>query len=205
MSKFVFDIETGPAPDSELALVKPKFKGPSNYKDPTKIAEAIASAEADWKEKAALSAVTGRVLCIGILAGTTFEFLHGDETKLLGAFWEAWRDQGRVWVGWSCKSFDFPFLIRRSWALKVPVPADVFQGRYFDTRLVDLMDIWNCGNREQRESLDTVCKMLGLGAKNGSGADFARLWIEDNDAAMDYLRNDLRLTAALADRIGILQ
>ena len=196
--KTIFDIETGPAPDTELALVKPQFKAPANYKDPAKIADAIAIAEADWKEKAALSPVTGRVLCIGMADG----ILEGGEPGIISAFWNSWR-HGGLFIGWNCKGFDLPFLIRRSWALGVKIPSDLFEGRYFNSRVVDLMEKWACGNYGERESLDTAARTLGVGQKNGSGADFARLWREDKPKAIEYLQNDLRITAAIAERMGV--
>ena len=52
------------------------------------------------------------------------------------------------------------------------------------------------------DSLDTIAKHLGVGAKNGSGADFAALWQSDRAKAADYLRNDLQLTARIAEALG---
>jgi len=53
-------------------------------------------------------------------------------------------------------------------------------------------------------SLDSIAKPLGVGAKNGSGADFAALWQSDRAKVADYLRNDLQLTARVAEALGVM-
>jgi len=58
-----FDIETGAAPDAEK--FKPEFEAPGNIKDPVKIAAAIQDKENEWRDRLALSAITGQVLFCG--------------------------------------------------------------------------------------------------------------------------------------------
>ena len=60
------------------------------------------------------------------------------------------------------------------------------------------------GDRQARGSLDAIAKHLGIGAKTGSGADFAKLWQSDRAKAVEYLRNDIELTAKLAEVLGVL-
>jgi hypothetical protein len=69
--------------------------------------------------------------------------------------------------------------------------------------VIDLRDIWQLGDRQARGSLDSISKHLGVGAKNGEGKDFARLWQTDRKQAEAYLQNDLVLTAKVADALGI--
>ena len=70
--------------------------------------------------------------------------------------------------------------------------------------MVDLRDAWQLGERQARGSLDVIAKHLGIGEKNGSGADFARLWQSDRAKAVEYLRNDLQLTVKVAEALGCL-
>jgi hypothetical protein len=107
-------------------------------------------------------------------------------------------------VGFACCSFDLPFLVRRSWALGVPVPATITRpsGRWND-HIVDLLDVWRLNNRDQTISLDGLARFLGVGSKSGKGADFAQLLASDRDAALAYLRHDLKLTAACAAKMGV--
>jgi 3'-5' exonuclease len=207
--KTYFDIETGPESDEVLAKLIPEFTAPANYKDPEKIRQNIAEQALAWKERAALSAESGVVLCIGIEDGTGFTILdvNGDEKALLRQFW-GWLELHQITnnhqvLGFNIFDFDLPFLIRRSWKLGVSVPAVVRSGRYWSEQLVDIMAVWGCGNRQQTISLDRLAKYLGVGAKNGDGKDFAKLWASDRVAAEAYLENDLKLLKACSERMGL--
>ena len=216
MQTIVFDVETVPLPETELAALLPPFDPAEvrtgNLKDPEKIAAKIAEAETnhrrDFIERAALDPLTGRVLVIGLLDQGGVRILDNEnETAVLREFWTACRgEQGRInqMVGFNTHQFDLPFLIRRSWKHRVPVPFGVRRGRYWGDEMVDLRDAWQMGDRQARGSLDVIAKHLGLGAKNGNGADFAKLWQTDRTKAVEYLRNDLELTAKLADVLGCL-
>lgn len=205
----VFDIETGPLPTAELEDRIPKFEAPSNYKDETKIAAAIMQKRLDWIEKAALDATTGQILAIGVLNTTTgaLHFLTGDEREIIAAFSGVIMQSGGGGVplaGWNIFGFDLPFIVRRAWILGVPLPHWIRQGRCWDRCFVDLMDVWSLGNKEQRVSLDVAAGSLGIGRKSGSGAMFASLWNgtdEERAFALNYLENDLRLTAGVGERI----
>ena len=53
-------------------------------------------------------------------------------------------------------------------------------------------------------SLDSIAKHLGVGAKNGDGKAFAELWQTNRQQAEAYLRNDIELTAKIADVLGVV-
>jgi hypothetical protein len=228
MKTIVFDIETGPLPESELAALVPPFDPAEvrtgNLKDPEKIAAKIAEAEVnhrrDFFEKAALDPLTGRVLAVGLIevpacpgpvaeGERSFVFRvvgHDDEAATLREFWDVCQgDMGRIneMIGFNTHLFDLPFLIRRSWKLRVRVPR-IRRGRYWADEMVDLRDAWQLGDRQARGSLDAIAKHLGVGAKNGSGADFAKLWQSDRAMAVAYLQNDLELTAKVAEVMGAI-
>jgi uncharacterized protein YprB with RNaseH-like and TPR domain len=217
MNTIVFDIETGPLPESELAAAMPPFDSAEvktgNLKDPVKIAEKIAEAEAnhrrDFIERAALDPLTGRVVAIGMLDLETDKFFiigHDDEARTLRDFWELTRgEMGRLnpMIGFNIFGFDLPFLFRRSWKHRVAVPFGLRRGRYWGDQLLDLRDAWQLGDRQARGSLDSIARHLGVGAKNGDGKAFAELWRSDRKQAEAYLRNDIELTALVADALGI--
>lgn len=203
-----FDIETAPLPDTELQPFMPTEWALGNIKDPDKIRAAIESKKAAWKSDAALSAMTGRVLVIGLLIESQFIFIGGPATEatMLHEFWSAVEDGQDIHrlIGFNCCSFDLPFLIQRSWKFGVPVPRAIRRGRYWSDNIVDLRDIWQCGDRQAHGSLDTISKHLGTGAKTGSGADFHLLWSTDQAKAIEYLKNDLLLTSKMASKLGVL-
>lgn len=203
----IFDIETGPREREEVLACAPKFKAPSNYKDPEKIAAAIAEQEEEFVQRAALCASTGRVHAIGIRKdGETLIFGDQDgEREMLRLFW-GWVEDcvrtGYALIGFNIARFDIPFLIRRSWALGV-TPACGVIGGYgrLNPAFIDLMQEWQCGDRGASISLDRLCRMLGLPGKNGDGAEFARLWKEDKAKAETYLTNDIMVTLRVAERM----
>ena len=218
MQTIVFDVETGPLAESELSALLPPFNPAEvktgNLKDPAKIAEKIAEAEAnhrrDFIERAALDPLTGRVVAIGMLDLETDKFFiigHDDEARTLREFWEASRgEMGRnnPLIGFNICNFDLPFLFRRSWKHRIAVPFGIRRGRYWGDQVVDLRDAWQLGDRQARGSLDSIAKHLGVGAKNGDGKSFAELWRSDRKQAEAYLRNDIELTAKIADVLGVI-
>lgn len=207
-----------------------------NLKDAAKIAEKIeaaraqhavdtaahnaknATAEADYiagvKDKAALSALTGRVLAIGYY-GThdgevEVDVLHPDnvtEAAVLIRFWAYFEasDEHTRFIGHNIHGFDLPFLIQRSWLLGVEVPRGVIKGRFFSEKFVDTMAVWACGRQGSNgmAKLDDLAKAFGVGAKNGSGAMFAELLEKDRTAALEYLKNDIAITYEVAKRMRV--
>lgn len=215
MRTIIFDIETGPLPEDYLQKICPPFDPDDvalgNRKDPEKIRAHIEDARvnhfANFCKKAALDPIKGQVLCIGINDDEAGCCWSADtEKQLLAMFWGWFRGfelATTQFIGFNIFHFDLPFLIKRSWGHGIQVPLGLRKGRYWSDVFVDLMDIWTMGDRspEARPSLGEICQHLGLGQKSGNGADFARLWATDRPRAIEYLKNDLQLTSALAERI----
>ena len=185
-----------------------------NLKDPEKIAAKRAEAEAnhlrEFVERAALDPLTGRVLAIGLLSehGEFRVIGHEEEANTLREFWTACRGgMGRInrMIGFNTHAFDLPFLMRRSFKHRVQIPFGIRRGRYWGDEMVDLREEWQVGDRQARGSLDTIARYLGVGQKNGHGEDFARLWREDRNRAVDYLRRDVELTAKIAEVLRIIE
>jgi len=208
----IFDIETGPLPTEQIRERMPQFEAPANFKDPAKIEAHLMQKRLDWVERAALDATTGQILAIGVFDAREegverIQYLTGDEAEIIRAFSQiVMHCGGSGWplIGWNIFGFDLPFIMRRAWILRVALPDWIRVGRYWDRSFVDAMEVWTCGNREDRVSLDLAAASLGVGRKSGSGAHFASLWNgseEERAHALEYLENDLRLTKAVAERI----
>jgi hypothetical protein len=181
------------------------------------------AATVQWREfvdRAALSPITGRVLAIGWI-GTNdvirIEAVDPEyeraEAELLAHFWASFRDSVRIdapMIGFNSHGFDLPFLVRRSWLLGVDVPDDVLANGRPHRLFIDLMQVWQCGNRQERIGLNALSAFFGHGQKTEGvdGGDFARLYLsekpEDRETAIDYLRQDCRLTLAAAKRMGVV-
>ncbi len=233
-----FDVETGGVPlprlhelfgEYEPKQFDSKAVKTGNLKDPDKIREKIEQAALKHAEEqakaqeahdlaltdqAALSAITGHILAIGVRffeheGGTPLVLGDGDdEAKLLSRFWVMYDlclKQNRYLVGFNIHGFDLPFIIQRSFVNDVSVPASVLaKRRYWNDIFIDLRQVWGCGNNYAKGNLDTLCRLMGIGRKNGDGADFARLWEADRLQAIAYLDNDLLLTRDLALRMGVV-
>ena len=206
--KTYFDIETGPLSDAELTAITPPFDPAEvkcgNLKDPDKIAAKLQEAETNYlrdiRDKAALDALTGRVLAIGLddQNGKSCIAEHS-EADTLGEFWMRYKCSTNHFVGFNIFSFDLPFLIKRSLHHRIKIPPSVRKGRYWGDQFIDLRDIWQCGDRKAKGSLDTICKFLGIEGKNGNGKDFARLFELNREKALEYLENDLRMTRQVGE------
>ena len=178
-------------PHPELLAMLPPFDPAEvktgNLKDPAKIAEKLAEAEAnhrrDFIERAALDPLTGRVVAIGVqietpafdretgevnraLAGSEFAIIVGDdEAAILREFWALVRaEAGRLntLIGFNSNQFDLPFLFRRSWKHGVQIPFGLRRGRYWGDQVVDIRDNWQLGDRMAKGSLAAIAKHLGL-------------------------------------------
>lgn len=176
----------------------------------------------EWLARAALSPVTGRVLLIGLLLDEESTFFIGGpiEAENLQTFWRITDDllaNKRPLIGHNSNGFDLPFLVRRSWCLGVPVPREVRQGRYWNPLFRDTMEQWNCGAREYVK-LDVLGQFFGVGQKTEGveGKYFAKLWFgqmpveqwgtpdQQRAKAIEYNGQDLRLTAAVAAKMGMM-
>ena len=153
MKTCLFDIETGPLPLEQIEHLCPEFKAPANYKDAAKIAENIAEQKVTWIERGALSALTGRVIAIGLRTdGITTILQDDDEAVNLRAFWSWLEDrvrERRAVVGFNSNKFDIPFLTRRSWAHGIAIPSGVYMTRGYVNQsvFIDLALEWQCGDR----------------------------------------------------------
>ena len=178
MQTIVFDVETGPLAESELSALLPPFDPAEvktgNMKDPEKVAAKIAEAEAsqrrDFFDKAALDPLPGRVVAIGMLVfdelrqagpegGQCVIIGHDDEARTLREFWQYTQaEMGRMnpMIGFNIFGFDLPFLFRRSWKRRVPIPFGLRRGRYWGDQIIDLRDTWQLGDRQARGSLDSI-------------------------------------------------
>lgn len=200
MSMYIFDIETAPLPIEELERLMPKFEAARNLKDPIKIEADIAAKRQAFIDDAALSAITGRVLAIGVLRMGEIEISHGDnEREIITWFWDI-VNQGGGFAGFNTFQFDLPFLIRRSWKLGIDVPP-IRDGHRWVGSQVDLRQVWALGEYQAAGSLDMIARHLGLEGKSMDGKLFYQLYRENQEAALDYLRHDLRITAELERRM----
>jgi len=216
----VVDIETLPRPDAELDALAPEFGGRGKTKDLEKIKAQIEEKKASFRDGAGLDAVTGSIALIGLkFDGEKPRVLRCDDAGEEAILREFWNIIGNgtdynVLVGFNCKGFDFPFLIRRSWMLGVHPAVRVLRpgdGRYWASNVVDLQEEWVMGDRlyvcrrdKLKISLDSMAKALGTKAqKTGDGSEFAELWATDKPKAIAYCADDCEVEAECYERLSL--
>jgi len=202
MNPLIVDIETGPRSDAVAFLPTPE--APANYKDAAKIAAYVEERRAKLLEDAALSAETAQILVVGLLRpGTEPIYIYADdEADTLAETWGKLGERrcNEVFVTFNGARFDWPMLVRRSYALGVPVPGWMPRdGRWPKRTHIDLFEWWQAGDRQTTISLDRLARLVGLPGKTDTGARFAAMWAADRPKALAYLAHDLDLTAAIAD------
>lgn len=216
-------------PFEPLPPFDPKAVKVGNLKDPDKIAAKIRAEEEAYPQRvkehedayerarleyqskvisrAALNALTGRVVAIGIKTAEEEKILSGEESDFLKEFWEFVGTHTENFVGWNINGFDIPFLVRRSWKLGVIVP-NIFSGRYIDKRFIDLMEVFACGEYGYKAKLDDVAQFLGVQGKydgDCTGEAFAEKFLSgdpvEKTQAEEYLKCDIRATWAIAEKL----
>ncbi len=208
MKTFYFDAETYSLALPELEALMPQFEAAANLKDPEKIAANIESKRQAWIADAALSPLTGYVLVIGLMSAETV-FFEGSEPTLLEAFLnrtdEILSGGGKL-IGFNIFSFDLQFILKRAYRHSVKVPRSIggWTGRYWNwnENIIDLRLLWQMGDRQAPGSLDSIARHLGVGAKTGTGKEFAKLWETEKPKAVEYIQNDLVLVREIACRMG---
>lgn len=192
---------------------------------------AVAKAKHEEEERAyyeeqasrgALHPETGRVLSIGFWEKGRPQLLlphlidpsgtldaEEVERRMLAAFWARWQallDDLGLLVSWNGAGFDLPFLVKRSWILRVPYPRWVRpRGRHWHDSHVDLMQLWGNYDPHSYTKLDHAARALRIGGKaeqevsGGSFAPYYREGGERRDLAIRYAIRDIELTARLGE------
>lgn len=194
----VLDIETRALPEAIQREIMPKEWPTGNTKDADKLKVAIAEKERAWLDSAPLDAIRSEVMAIGVInpAGKVVivhDLVEKDMLVALRFMLIEWSD--KTIVGHNILGFDLPVLCRRFWKHGIKPPDKWLDlSPWKATWAFDTIQAWSMGNREQRISLDLLAWHLLGQRKSGNGKDFAKLYETDKEAALDYLRNDLKLT-----------
>ena len=199
----VIDIETyQDIPPEVLKARVSKIKAPKGWKDPEKIEAHRLQKQAEIREKAALSPITGRVVAVGLglrRNGSGWEFgcfvdRNNDEAGLLTevdrALFEI--DHGHL-ITFGGSRFDLPFLVARAMRHRMPLRYRWPVVRY-SKRHIDLRELLGEGSLSEWAAL-----VLGQ-EKNGNGSDVAGLVEGEKwDELRAYCLGDVRITAKLFD------
>ncbi len=212
MKKLYFDIETEGLPADQLIKLMPEEWPTGNTKDPVKLAAAIEEKKAEWLDKAALKAITGKIVAITTAINDEAPIMRiGDEAELIQQF----IDDMMVLIGeggnaysWNGSGFDLPFVCQRAAVHNIPAFARLMtksRGKYYwNDSFIDAKSVWsNYSPDHTGTSLKSVALATGVGEKTGSGKDFAALLKSDPDEAKRYALADITLMRSVISRMGI--
>lgn len=204
--RVVFDIET--APLAEAGEYIEPAEAPANYKDPIKIAAAIAEKNAENLAKCGLDVDLCRIVAIGVLTDDISDpcvwltAAENDELDILRRFWLL--VAGKHLVGFNCLGFDLPVLFRRSLYLGVPVPHIAID-RFKHPQVTDLMQVLSFNGVLRLRGLSFYAKRFGVDIPDTlTGADIAQAVAEGRWADVEaHVKADVQKTAALASKLGL--
>ena len=211
--RLFFDIETRALP--EACALMPEPKAPANFKDPDKIAAAVAEKKAEQIASAALDADYGQIVSIGYAINFPEDHIVDPpvtvllntgqpgktESDLIVAFWKRFAECDGRCVGYNILNFDLPYLLRRSFALGVRPLVFLNMARYRTEPVTDLMAIlYNWGN-DRYKGLKTVARLYGLpnDCPDVDGSQVETLSVDD---LIKYQASDVRLVMRLYARMN---
>jgi DNA polymerase elongation subunit (family B) len=149
--------------------------------------------------KGAFDALTGRVVCIGMLIDDGVRLVEmaiarEDEEEILTKFWGTIQPTDVI-VGHNVHEFDVPFTRQRSWILGIRPSRVIDLRKYYTTDVKDTMQIWSNWGFRKNVTLDALGAALHCGQKIGHGIDVAVWWAtRDLDSIKAYCLEDVRLT-----------
>lgn len=205
----ILDIATAALPDAERYL-EGTVRAPGNYKDPVKIAEAIAEKTAERIRMAAtdvdLARITGFGMWHDALSSPSVVTLKDEpsEAAILRAIANDLRRLNPMIITFGGFSFDLPLLMRRARYLGIDFPKidlDRFRSPH-----VDLCEILSDRNNDRKRSLQFYVKRLGWDiSKTLTGAEEAQVpttgkW-DELAASLDH---DVTATHRLAKWLEII-
>jgi DNA polymerase III epsilon subunit-like protein len=160
--------------------------------------------------KGALDALTGRIVCIGILIDdgvrlAEMAIASEDEAQILTEFWATIHPTDVI-VGHNVHEFDVPFIRQRSWILGIRPSRVIDLRKYYTVDVKDTMQIWTNWGFKKGVTLDALGAALRCGQKNGHGMDVAEWWAtRDLDSVKEYCLEDVRLTHRIYCRLTYQQ
>ena len=174
-----------------------------------------------FRDRAALSPLTGRVLAVGwwhppdSYAAYILEDKESvSEKEVIEHFLglaDAMLSDGGSLVGHNIIGFDLPFLLRRGLKYGIRPPRTITNAlaQYRPSSLIDTMREWQFNNRaEGFVKLDQLAAFFGTRRKNGDGADFHKKFFgtpEERQEALEYLNNDVMMTVGVAEKMGLIE
>jgi DNA polymerase elongation subunit (family B) len=204
--RIVFDIETAPLAEA-VDYIEPA-EAPANYKDPEKIAAAIAAKNAENLSKCGLDVDLCKIVAVAVqnedmdrpcvwLTAT-----ENDERDVLRRFWLM--AASAHLIGFNCLGFDLPVLLRRSLYLGVPTPRIAID-KFKHPQVTDLMQVLSFNGTLRLRGLSFYAKRFGIAVEDElTGAGIAEAVAEGRWADVEqHVTADVTKTALIAAKLGL--
>ena len=203
----VVDIETVANERSADYFASRKYEAASNLVDPKKIEANIAEKRAKDKAMAPLSWWVGQIVCISANNPITREkhsFAGKDERQVITGFYDFLLKKYPMTMltGKQTKDFDFPYLVGRSLALDIGIPAHLRH----PFEITDINQIFGfSSSSQQRTSLANYAFGIGIDGKSAHGSEMAGMYAKACETGsfqeiQDYCEQDTEIVAEMLRR-----
>ncbi len=205
MTILYFDIETIPAPETKLPLLK-RLHEEKIDKETSDGIERTARDFDIFYRRTALNGAFGRVFCISLIKEVDSEItlqttLKGEEAAILKSFWDIAKDV-HCFVGHGIRFFDIKFLTQRSIILGIP-SVTINLAKFRDNPVFDTMDQWM--NYDGSISLHELALALDLPSPKDGGIDGSQVYdfylAQKFDAICDYCMRDVETVRTIYKRL----
>ncbi|OGH18835.1 MAG: hypothetical protein A3F31_04640 [Candidatus Levybacteria bacterium RIFCSPHIGHO2_12_FULL_38_12] len=199
MNKLFFDIETLPAAKEVHVVLQEIYDKRKN--DGKKVKEFI-----EFVEDTSFDGAFGRICCISYgINDDTLKTICGEEKEMLIEFWKIAKNID-LFVGFNIIDFDMRFILQRSVIWGVKPTKELSFARYRSFPMFDLMYEWSKWNTQDKISLDTLAKALGLPSSKGGtieGKDVAKAYEEGRIKEICYYcEKDVELTRKIYKKVA---
>lgn len=173
-----------------------------------------------YKEKGAIYAEFGKVICISVGIFTKDKngfglriksIAHESEYENLLAFKQLieskFDSKLLQLIAHNGKEFDFPYLCRRMLVNGIPVPValDVRDKKPWEIHHLDTMDLWKFGDRKNFTSLELLAALFDIPSSKDDidGSMVNKVYHDENDLSRiaEYCRRDVMVTAQIFLRL----
>ncbi len=170
-----------------------------------------------YKERAAIYAEFGKIVCVGVGIFTRNKdqqpglritaFSGRDEVRILEEFRlllnKKLDPENLFLCAHNGKEFDFPYLSRRYLINGLEIPAVLQLGgkKPWEIPHLDTMDMWRFGDRKSYTPLDLLASLFGIGSSKTDmdGSMVSKVYYEEDDIEKitHYCKQDVLVTANL--------
>ena len=176
-----------------------------------------------WVTKASLHPEYSKIACISIgiiteLKDTikykiqAYKESDSSEKELLeniNAYFDRLVENNKNLCGYNILQFDVPFMAKRMMINGI-IPSKLitqYGKKPWDSKMIDLVDIWKWGNWKEMVKLDLLCTVLGVESTKGDmmGREVGNIYWSDDPDRMEriakYCNDDVRGTIEVAVKL----